>query len=110
MRVSARGGKAEVLTTPDAAAGERTHRWPTYLPGDAAVLFTVGMLEGPGNYDDARIAAWEPATRKSGSFTRAAAWPVTPPRATSSFCAPKGSSPSRSTRAAARRPASRGPQ
>ncbi len=64
MRVSARGGKAEVLTTPDAAGGERTHRWPTYLPGDAAVLFTIGTLKGPGNYDDARIAVWEPVTRK----------------------------------------------
>ena len=64
MRVSARGGTPEVLTTPDAAGGERTHRWPTYLPGDAAVLFTIGMLKGPGNYDDARIVAWEPTTRK----------------------------------------------
>ena len=64
MRVSSRGGKPEVLTTPDAKGGERTHRWPTYLPGDSAVLFTIGMLKGPGNYDDARIAVWEPATRK----------------------------------------------
>jgi serine/threonine-protein kinase len=65
MRVSARGGKPEILTTPDAKAGERTHRWPTYLPGDSAVLFTVGMLTGPGNYDDARVAVWEPSTRKT---------------------------------------------
>ena len=65
MRVSARGGKPEALTSLDAARGERTHRWPTYLPGDAAVLFTVGMLENPGNYSDARIAVWEPSTRKT---------------------------------------------
>jgi serine/threonine-protein kinase len=65
-RVPARGGKSEVLTNPDARAGERTHRWPTYVPGnDGAVLFTIGMLKGPGNYDDARIALWDPATRKS---------------------------------------------
>ncbi len=65
MRIPARGGKAEPLTKLDAAAGERSHRWPTYLPGDdAAVLFTIGLLKGPGNYDDARIAVWEPATRK----------------------------------------------
>jgi len=63
-RVSARGGRTETLTTPDANAGERTHRWPTYLP-DGAVLFTVGLLKGPGNYDDARIAVWEPDSRKS---------------------------------------------
>ena len=64
-RVSARGGKVETLTTPDAKAGERSHRWPTYLPGDSAVLFTVGLLSAPGNYDDARMAVWEPATRKT---------------------------------------------
>ena len=63
-RVSAGGGKVEALTAPDAAAGERTHRWPTYLPGDTAVLFTIGLLKGPGNYDDARIAIWEPAMSK----------------------------------------------
>ena len=66
MRISSRGGKPETLTSLDAARGERTHRWPTYVPGDGgAVLFTVGMLNGPGNYDDARIAVWEPATRKT---------------------------------------------
>ena len=65
MRISSRGGKPEMLTSLDAGRGERTHRWPTYLPGDGAVLFTIGMLNGPGNYDDARIAVWEPATRKT---------------------------------------------
>jgi serine/threonine-protein kinase len=65
MRISSRGGKPEGLTTLDAAHGERTHRWPTYLPTDGAVLFTIGMLNGPGNYDDARIAVWDPATRKT---------------------------------------------
>jgi Tol biopolymer transport system component len=64
-RIPARGGKIEVLTTPDGAAGERSHRWPTYLPGGGAVLFTIGLLKGPGNYDDARIAVWEPGTRKT---------------------------------------------
>jgi eukaryotic-like serine/threonine-protein kinase len=63
-RVFSRGGKPETLTTPDAARGERSHRWPTYLPGSSAVLFTVGLLTGPGNYDDARIALWDPATRR----------------------------------------------
>jgi eukaryotic-like serine/threonine-protein kinase len=63
-RISARGGKPEVLTTVDAKAGERTHRWPTHLPGSSAVVFTIGMMTGPGNYDDARIAIWEPETRK----------------------------------------------
>ena len=65
MRIPARGGRAEPATRLDPAAGERSHRWPTYLPGDdSAVLFTIGLLKGPGNYDDARIAVWEPSTRK----------------------------------------------
>jgi hypothetical protein len=64
MRIPARGGKAEPLTRLDAKAGDRSHRWPTWLPGDdGAVLFTVGLLKGPGNYDDARIAVWEPSTK-----------------------------------------------
>ncbi|HEX4439060.1 MAG TPA: protein kinase [Thermoanaerobaculia bacterium] len=65
MRIPARGGKAEPLTQLDAKAGERSHRWPTWLPGsDAAVLFTVGLIKSPGNYDDARIAVWESSTGK----------------------------------------------
>jgi serine/threonine-protein kinase len=62
--VPARGGKPEALTTPDAKTGERTHRWPAALPGDEAVLFTIGMLQGPGNYDDARIAVYDRRTRQ----------------------------------------------
>jgi serine/threonine-protein kinase len=64
MRVPAAGGKPEVLTTPDAKAGERTHRWPTWLPGDASVLFTIGTLKNPGSYDDGRIAVMDSKTRK----------------------------------------------
>jgi len=40
-RVSAAGGAAEALTTPDPAARENTHRWPQALPGGEAVLFTA---------------------------------------------------------------------
>ena len=65
MRVSASGGTPEVLTTPDAAGGQRTHRWPTYLPGDASVLFTIGTLKNPGSYNDARIAVFDAKTRKT---------------------------------------------
>ncbi|HEY7575099.1 MAG TPA: hypothetical protein VIB08_08045, partial [Thermoanaerobaculia bacterium] len=62
--VPAGGGKPEVLTTPDAKKGERSHRWPAALPGGQAVLFTIGLLQGPGNYDDARIAVLERKTRQ----------------------------------------------
>ena len=64
QRVSAHGGKVETVTRLDAAKGERTHRWPACLPGDPAVLFTIGLLNGPGNYDQARLAVWESGSGK----------------------------------------------
>ena len=51
FRVSAGGGKPEVLTTPDVQKGEAEHRWPEILPGGKAVLFTIfsttGAIENP---------------------------------------------------------------
>ena len=41
FRVSAAGGSPEVLTTPDSDRGELGHWWPTWLPGNRAVLFTI---------------------------------------------------------------------
>ena len=61
-RVAARGGQPEVLTNPDTGKAERTHRWPSVLPG-GAVLFTIGTLENPDNFDDARLALFDPKTR-----------------------------------------------
>jgi serine/threonine-protein kinase len=51
-RVSSAGGTAEVLTTPDPAAGENSHRWPQSLPGGKAMLFTAGL---GGGFEDASI-------------------------------------------------------
>jgi serine/threonine-protein kinase len=52
-RVSSSGGATEVLTRPDPAAGEATHRWPQALPGAKAVLFTAH--DRVGGYEDASI-------------------------------------------------------
>jgi serine/threonine-protein kinase len=53
-RVSAGGGEAETLTTPDRAQGEIRHARPEFLPGGRALLFTISYAgRGP---DDARIA------------------------------------------------------
>ena len=38
---SAAGGTAEPLTKLDEAKGEKTHRWPQWLPDGRSVLFTV---------------------------------------------------------------------
>jgi Tol biopolymer transport system component len=40
-RVSAEGGAAVLVTHLDATRAETTHRWPQFLPGQKAVLFTA---------------------------------------------------------------------
>ena len=46
FRVSAGGGKAEMLTKPDPQKGEQDHYWPELLPGGRAVLFTILSASG----------------------------------------------------------------
>src|ERR1700735_153821 len=41
FRVSATGGQAEAITHLDAARSDITHRWPQFLPGGKAILFTA---------------------------------------------------------------------
>jgi Tol biopolymer transport system component len=57
MRVAAPGTPPTPLTRLVPEKKERSHRWPTLLPGGKAVLFTVGTLASPDNYDDADIDA-----------------------------------------------------
>jgi serine/threonine-protein kinase len=40
-RVAAGGGQPQRLTEPDRSKSEGSHRWPTFLPGQRHVLFTV---------------------------------------------------------------------
>jgi eukaryotic-like serine/threonine-protein kinase len=53
MRVSVSGGTPTPLTTVDEAKGERTHRWPSFLPGGRQLLFNTNA--GNLSYDDAGI-------------------------------------------------------
>ena len=62
LQVPSTGGTPRPLTTLDEKTGERTHRWPFALPGGKAVLFTVGSLGSPDNYDAATIDAVDVAT------------------------------------------------
>ncbi len=64
VRIAARGGKIEILTRPDAARSERTHRWPEALPGGADILFAIGFTSSTANYDGATIAVLNLASRK----------------------------------------------
>jgi len=57
-RVPAAGGTPEPLTTPDRARGEKSHRYPEFLPGGKAVLFTVVSAD-IASADDARVEAVE---------------------------------------------------
>ncbi len=54
-QVRAAGGSPAALTSPNVAAGEVTHRWPHFIAGKKAVLFTVGKT-GSASYDEAAIA------------------------------------------------------
>ena len=61
-RVGAAGGVPQPVVSPEPAKGERTYRWPVLLPGGRAVLFTVGSLDSPNDYDEARLVAFSLAT------------------------------------------------
>jgi eukaryotic-like serine/threonine-protein kinase len=52
MSVSANGGEPRVLTKPDKSQKEISHRFPSILPGNRAVLFTIAT-EGS---DDTSVA------------------------------------------------------
>jgi Tol biopolymer transport system component len=55
-RCDANGGRVQVVTVPDRAKHERSHRWPQFLPGGRALLFTIVPAEA-ASFDEARIAA-----------------------------------------------------
>ncbi len=55
LRIGPAGGAPEVFRSLDIEAGERSYRFPDVIPGGDAVLFTVGMMDSPNNYDDAKI-------------------------------------------------------
>jgi len=52
----------QILTRPDPTKGEYSHRWPQFLPGGKAVLFTI---DTGGSFDEARIAVLSLETGKT---------------------------------------------
>ena len=62
LRVGSAGGTPEAFRDLDIDAGERTYRFPDVIPGGNLVLYTVGMMDSPNNYDDARIVVFDPET------------------------------------------------
>jgi serine/threonine-protein kinase len=73
FRVPATGGTPQPFTSPDAAKGERTHRWPQALPDGKNVLFTVGSINSPEFYDDSEIDAASVATGRRKVLLKGAA-------------------------------------
>ncbi|HQZ18915.1 MAG TPA: hypothetical protein PLD86_18720, partial [Vicinamibacteria bacterium] len=73
FRVSDSGGQPVPLTTLDAANSERSHRWPSFLPGGKAVVF---MVQHTGqDYDDASIEAVSLADGRRTVLVRGGAFP-----------------------------------
>ena len=67
FRVPAAGGAPSALTTLDAAAGERTHRFPDLLPDGKSLVFVVG---------DSRIASFAEARLDVVSLADGKRWPL----------------------------------
>ncbi|HXT70466.1 MAG TPA: protein kinase [Vicinamibacterales bacterium] len=57
FEVPAAGGTPRQVSKLNADGKERTHRWPAMLPDGKTALVTVGSVERPDDYDEARIEA-----------------------------------------------------
>ena len=57
-RVADTGGVPEEVLAIDTERGERTFRFPHSTPDGEIVLFTVGTLDSPNNYEDATVDAY----------------------------------------------------
>ncbi len=71
-QISVNGGEPRQVSKLDESKGERSHRWPQVLPGAKAVLFTVGTLNSPDDYEQANIEAVVLATGERRSLLQGA--------------------------------------
>jgi Tol biopolymer transport system component len=62
--VPASGGTPEVLTKLDASRGEKSHRFPIFLPGGKRILFLSQTAEGGARNDQSGIEALDLASGK----------------------------------------------
>ena len=70
-RVSASGGTPESFTTP--STGERTHRWPVFLPDGNTVVYMVQT--NAGSYDDGNIECVRLDTKERKVLVRGGTYP-----------------------------------
>jgi serine/threonine-protein kinase len=73
-KVSAGGGAAQEVTSPDAKQREKTHRFPHVLPDGRAVLFTIGTHDIT-SFADARIAVVSIATGQRKTLVEGGSYP-----------------------------------
>ena len=99
-RVPAAGGPAMPATKLDAARGETTHRWATFLPDGKHFLYMAGS-HGQGTKSESTRSTPGPSTRARRRFCCRLARTSPTRRATCSTCASASCSPSASTREAA---------
>ena len=62
--IPASGGASRSVTELDQTRHERTHRWPSLMPDQKTVLFNVGNIAHPNDYDEATIEAVRLDTRE----------------------------------------------
>jgi hypothetical protein len=74
-RVSSAGGEPSQATALDGASGEITHRWPQFLPGGKAFLFTAHGNAGAAREGDVIVqdASGRRLVHRGGIFARYAA-------------------------------------
>jgi serine/threonine-protein kinase len=68
LRVPAGGGEPKVLTKPDRTRGEQDHWFPSMLPGNRAVLYTIAPTDGIT--DNSQIGLLDLTTGESHTLIR----------------------------------------
>jgi Tol biopolymer transport system component len=63
-RVAASGGTAVVISTPDTARGELSHRWPVFLPDQKHFLFLAANFSGRREVDGIYASALDSNEKK----------------------------------------------
>jgi serine/threonine-protein kinase len=57
LRVSADGGNPQPVTTLDRTQNEASHRWPQFLPGGEAIVYSAGPTVSVFGWIEARVLA-----------------------------------------------------
>jgi len=73
VKVSADGGEPQPVTELDRASGERSHRWPQFLPDGRSVLY-MAQIRGK-RYDESLVQVVDIASGKAKRIAEGGAYP-----------------------------------